>query len=73
MYIMLPNSVVWYCIDFIPLVLHGIALYGLVSYVIYIACFCVFRFVAWAVSRKTPIPLIYNFILFNVYFVYIAL
>ena len=39
--------------------LYGIALYDLVSYVIYIACFCVFRFVAQAVSRKTPIPSIH--------------
>ena len=44
------------------MVLHGIALYDLVSYIIYlaIACFCVFCFVARAVSRKTPIPLIEN-------------
>ena len=40
------------------MVLHGIALHDLVSYTIYLACFCVFRFVARAVSRKTPIPLI---------------
>ena len=40
------------------MVLHGIALYDLVSYIIYLACFCVFRFVARAVSRKTPILLI---------------
>ena len=40
------------------MVLHGIALYDLVSYIIYFACFCVFRFVARAVSRKTPILLI---------------
>ena len=40
------------------MVLHGIALYDLVFYIIYFAFFCVFRFVARAVSRKTPIPLI---------------
>ena len=40
------------------MVLHGITLDDLVSYVIYLACFCVLRFVARAVSRKTPIPLI---------------
>ena len=41
------------------MVLHGIALYDLVSYVIYFAYFCVFRFVARALSRKTPIPSIH--------------
>ena len=40
------------------MVLHGIALYDLVSYIIHFACFCIFRFVARAVSRKTPILLI---------------
>ena len=43
------------------MVLHGIALYDLVSYVIYFACSCVVRFVARAVSRKTPIPLILQY------------
>ena len=38
------------------MVLHGIALYDLVFYTIYFACYCIVRFVAWAVSRKTPIP-----------------
>ena len=58
--------IAWYIFCYL-LVLHGIALYDLVSYVIYFACYCVVRFVARAVSRKTqtPIPLIvitYNFI-----------
>ena len=35
----------------------GIALDDLVFYTIYFACYCVVRFVARAVSRKTPIPL----------------
>ena len=42
------------------MVLHGIALYDLVSYIIYFACFCVFLFVARAVSRK-----IYKIKIFN--------
>ena len=50
--------IAWYIFCYL-MVLHGIALYDLVSYIIYFACFCVFRFVARAVSRKTPIPLIY--------------
>ena len=41
------------------MVLHGIALYDLVLYVICFECFCVFRFVARAVSRKKSIPLMY--------------
>ena len=50
--------IAWYIFCYL-MVLHGIALYGLVSYVIYFACFCVFRFVAQALSRKTPIPSIH--------------
>ena len=46
--------IAWYIFCYL-MVLHGIALYDLVSYIIYFACFCVFRFVARAVSRKTPI------------------
>ena len=49
--------IAWYIFYYL-MVLHGIALCDLVSYIIYFACFCVFRFVARAVSRKTPIPLI---------------
>ena len=68
MHHMLSYSVVLYCTVFYCiawyifcylLVLHGIALYDLVSYVIYFAYFCVFRFVARALSRKTPIPSIH--------------
>ena len=40
------------------MVLYGIALHDLVSYVIYFACYCVVSFVAQAVSRKTLIPFI---------------
>ena len=47
--------IAWYIFCYL-MVLHGIALYDLVSYVIYFACFCVFPFVALAVSRKTPTP-----------------
>ena len=49
--------IAWYIFCYL-MVLHGIALYDLVFYIIYFAFFCVFRFVARAVSRKTPIPLI---------------
>ena len=48
--------ITWYIFCYL-MVLHGIALYDLVFYIIYFAFFCVFRFVARAVSRKTPIPL----------------
>jgi len=57
---------IWNCY---LMVLHGVRLYDLVSYVyIYIACFCVFRFFAWAVSRKTPIPLMIFLQYFKVIF-----
>ena len=49
--------IAWYIFCYL-MALHGIALYDLVSYIIYFACFCVFRFVARAVSRKTPIPFV---------------
>ena len=51
------------------MVLHGIALYDLVFYIIYFAFFCVFRFVARAVSRKTPIPLI----IYHIVYIYIEM
>lgn len=41
------------------MVLHGIVLYDLVFYIVYFVCNCVVLFVARAVSRKTPLPLIY--------------
>ena len=50
------------------MVLHGIALYDLVFYTIYFACYCVVRFVARAVSRKTPIPLIFYIFLSFLFF-----
>ena len=56
------DCIAWYIFCYL-MVLHGNALYDLVFYIIYFAFFCVFRFVAWAVSRKTPIPLILFFCL----------
>ena len=53
------HCIAWYIFCYF-MVLHDIALYDLVSYVIYFAYFYVFRFVARALSRKTPIPSIHH-------------